>query len=110
MKQIAEVVYEVNRAYCRALGDDTRPPWVDVSDEVRNSIISGILFCVKNPDVDPEILHEKWCSDKLAEGWRYGPKRDEKAKTHPCLVPYRELSTLDKVKDYLFQAVVQTLL
>ena len=29
--------------------------------------------------------------ERIAEGWRYGPRLDEEAKQHPCLVPYDEL-------------------
>ena len=29
-------------------------------------------------------------------GWRYGPHIDDTEKTHPCLVPYAELSEEEK--------------
>jgi hypothetical protein len=34
----------------------------------------------------------------MAEGWTYGPKRDDATKTHPSLVPYEQLS--ESEKDY----------
>lgn len=43
-------------------------------------------------------VHEVWSASRIAEGWTYGPRRDDRAKTHPCLVPYEELS--ENEKDY----------
>ncbi|HET9983620.1 MAG TPA: RyR domain-containing protein [Longimicrobiales bacterium] len=44
-------------------------------------------------------IHETWARGRLEEGWRYGPRRDDEAKTHPCLVPYAELSESEKEYD-----------
>lgn len=49
-------------------------------------------------EVIAENTHEVWSQHRLAEGWTYGPVRDEKAMKHPCLVPYAELS--ENEKDY----------
>jgi hypothetical protein len=43
--------------------------------------------------------HEIWAQGRLAEGWRYGPERNDTAKTHPGLVPYAELSEDEKAYD-----------
>lgn len=45
--------------------------------------------------------HEGWSAQRIADGWRYGPQRDDVAKTHPCLVPYEELSESEKDYDRL---------
>jgi len=42
--------------------------------------------------------HDVWARQRIAEGWRHGPERDDKKKLHPGLVPYEELS--EKEKDY----------
>ena len=36
-------------------------------------------------------VHEVWAKSRMAEGWTYGPVRDDIKKQHPCLVPYDEL-------------------
>ena len=32
-----------------------------------------------------------WAHRRFADGWTYGPKRDDNRKTHPCVVPHEEL-------------------
>jgi hypothetical protein len=43
--------------------------------------------------------HDNWARQRLADGWRYGPKRDDARKEHPGLVPYDELSESEKEYD-----------
>ncbi len=52
-------------------------------------------------------VHEVWAQGRMAEGWTYGEQRDDKLKTHPCLVPYEELP--DAEREYDRQTAVQTL-
>ncbi len=44
-------------------------------------------------------VHEVWSSGRLAEGWKWGPVRDDAKKEHPCLIPYEELSEEEKSYD-----------
>ncbi len=46
-----------------------------------------------------ENVHENWSAERIAEGWTYGKKRDDKSKTTPCLVPYSELPESEKEYD-----------
>lgn len=46
-----------------------------------------------------ENTHEIWASERLAQGWKYGPARDDKTKTHPCLVPYAALPESEREFD-----------
>ena len=46
-----------------------------------------------------ENTHEIWASERLAQGWTYGPARDDKTKTHPCLVPYEALPESEREYD-----------
>lgn len=43
--------------------------------------------------------HEVWARQRLSDGWRYGPARDDNRKEHPSLVPYEELSESEKEYD-----------
>ena len=51
--------------------------------------------------------HDTWAQQRLAEGWRYGPQRDDAKKEHPDLVPYEELP--ESEKEYDRSAAMQTL-
>lgn len=44
-------------------------------------------------------VHDVWASQRLAQGWRYGPARDDASKEHPCLVPYEDLLETEKEYD-----------
>ena len=35
----------------------------------------------------------------MDEGWKLGRKRNDRRKTHPCLVPYEELPEIEKDYD-----------
>jgi len=43
--------------------------------------------------------HDVWARGRLAEGWRYGPRRDDERKETPNLVPYEELPESEKAYD-----------
>lgn len=43
--------------------------------------------------------HELWAKQRMRDGWRYGPKRDDDRKEHPMLRPYDELPESEKVYD-----------
>lgn len=53
-------------------------------------------------------VHELWAAQRAAEGWVYGPERDQVRKTHPGLVPFDQLDDAEKHYDRLIAS--QTLL
>ena len=60
-------------------------------------------------ELSPEILeltellarnaHEIWAQQRLAEGWKYGPLRNDAVRERPCLVPYDDLPESEKEYD-----------
>ena len=44
-------------------------------------------------------VHEVWAGQRAAEGWRYGPARDDARKRHPGLVEYDELPESEREYD-----------
>jgi len=106
---IARIAHEINRAYCAALGDTSQPVWDDAPEWQKASALAGVDMHLANPDATPENSHESWLAQKLAEGWKYGPVKDAEKKEHPCCVPYAELPSEQKAKDYLFRSVVHLL-
>lgn len=51
--------------------------------------------------------HDVWALGRIADGWRWGPARNDERREHPMLVPYEELSEAEK--DYDRRAAQQTL-
>jgi hypothetical protein len=43
--------------------------------------------------------HDRWIAAKRQADWRYGPKKDNDARTHPCLVPFDQLPREEQDKD-----------
>lgn len=101
---IARVVHAANSAL-QALDGDPAPslPWDAETPEIRASAIAGVRAALNG--ATPEELHETWVRKKAAAGWVRGPVKDPDAKTHPCMVPYRQLPPGQKVKDAVLQAV-----
>jgi ryanodine receptor 2 len=45
--------------------------------------------------------HEVWARQRTAQGWTFGPQRDDAKKQHPDLIPYDELPDGEKEFDRL---------
>jgi len=54
-----------------------------------------------------ENVHEVWSAGRIADGWRYGEKRDDSRKLHPCLLPYNQLP--ESEKEYDRNTAIQTI-
>lgn len=107
LEAIARAAHEVNRAYCRAIGDYGQPPWDDAPAWQRTSAINGVNGALHG--ATPEQSHASWLAEKIATGWKYGPAKDPDKKEHPCMVPYRELPEEQKRKDDLYLATVRAM-
>jgi ryanodine receptor 2 len=46
-----------------------------------------------------EHTHDVWAAQRIKDGWTFGSQRDDKAKQHPCLVPYSALPESEKEYD-----------
>lgn len=44
-------------------------------------------------------VHEVWAQSRMEQGWAYGEVRSDTLKLHPCLIPYEELSEVEKAYD-----------
>lgn len=106
----AATAHEVNRIYCRGLGDHSQVSWEEAPDWQRESAEAGVRAIIANPATTPEQSHEGWLRLKLADGWTCGPVKDPEKKTHPCCVPYDKLPPEQRTKDTLFLAVVRGIL
>ena len=51
----------------------------------------GVTFGPAEIERMSELEHARWMQERVAEGWRYGPTRDDEARIHPDIVPWKEL-------------------
>ena len=51
--------------------------------------------------------HDNWARRRMDEGWSYGIERNDKAKQHPDLVPYDQLTETER--DYDRKTVVEAI-
>ena len=109
-EEVARQCHEANRAYCKIIGDNTQVSWEDAPQWQRDSAINGVKYHYDNRDSKPEDSHVSWLLEKKANGWVYGAVKDPIAKTHPCVVEYAALPMSQKIKDYIFWAIVQAAL
>lgn len=69
------------------------PTPVDTSDiKLSDDLCSLYETMAKN-------VHEMWAKKRIEQGWKYGKERNDARKEHPCLIPYEELSELEKNYD-----------
>lgn len=69
------------------------PHPVDTSDiSLSEELTSLVELMAKN-------VHEVWAQTRIRQGWRFGNRRSDVLRTHPCLVPYDELPNEEKEYD-----------
>lgn len=109
IQSIAEMAYEVNRAYC-AIVDPGRSivAFDDAPLETRESVVIGVQHLLDNPEADPAEMHDFWMKTKIAQGYIHGHQVDHGLKTHPNLVPWENLSLAEQAKDAIFIGVVRS--
>ncbi len=111
VEQIARICHEANRIYSEeARTGDHHLPWGHAPQWQRDSAIAGVQALFDDPRRTPEEMHVLWYEHKVADGWVYGPQKDDKAKTHPCLLAYSSLPEAQRAKDFLFTNIVRALM
>lgn len=103
----AEAGHEMNRLYCRFLGDLSQPSWEAAPDWQKASAIQGVEGAMSG--ATPEQSHETWMAQKVADGWTFGEAKDSVVKTHPCMVPYGDLPEDQRLKDFLYLTTVRAM-
>jgi hypothetical protein len=64
---------------------------------------AAIVFGSDMLDLLARMEHDRWCRERIDNGWRPGPKRDIEKKLHPMLVPWTDMP--DEMKQYDREAV-----
>lgn len=106
VERIAKKCHEANKAYCESIGDNSQPSWEDAPDWQKQSARMGVKLHMENPAAGPEASHVSWRAQKAKEGWKYGEKKCPEAKTHPCMVDFKDLPEEQQKKDVIFRDTV----
>ena len=69
------------------------PKPIDTSNVELNDEILGLLELLARNS------HDVWALKRIHEGWKYGPRRNDKKKEHPNLIPYEDLKESEKEYD-----------
>ncbi len=108
--QIARICHQTNKAFCESIEDFSQKDWDEAPEWQRDSAIKGVVFALHNPDAPASAQHDAWLADKVRDGWVFGTIKDPAKKQHPCCVEYAQLPADQKIKDYLFKAIVAAFL
>jgi len=105
--RIAQVAHAAIRAHQIAHGQKPHPEWDDAEDWMRDSSREAVRAALEDPT--PGAQHTRWMEERKAQGWSYGPERDDQKKHNPNMVDFDELSLFEKQKDYIIIALTQAL-
>jgi len=124
MAQAVHEAYRREQIHNVAAEDPAMAEWRKLNEGYKNSnrqqvdhiveklsMVNCEVVPAKGGDDRPELMpdeiemlarfeHGRWMVEKLANGWRYGPKKNMEKKTHPCLVPWHKLPPREQDKDY----------
>lgn len=70
-----------------------KPQPIDLSDVELTEDLTELQEAIA------ENAHDIWALDRQAQGWTYGPQRDDNKKQTPCMVPYSQLPDIEKEYD-----------
>ena len=133
LERLAEKAHDVYRAGVKGAEDETLPhaeqPYaqlpVEIKEQNRDQVrdiqakldLTGYVMIPARiadreftfPPDDIELLaeheHNRWMELKVRNGWRYAPDRNDKAKLHPDLLPWRS-KLVDEEQRILYSAAV----
>jgi hypothetical protein len=105
---IARTCHNANKALCEANGDHSQVDYDSAPIWITKSIADGVEFHL-TANRTPEEGHGNWIKYKEKNGWTYGKTKDREKKTHPCMVPFDKLPPIEKAKDLLVSAIVQSM-
>ncbi len=107
--RIARVVHEAVRAFQTAHDQPAARAWSGAPKWMKVATRDAIVFRVENPEAPASAQHDQWMRDKKRDGWTYGAVKDPARKTHPLIVDYEELPFVERQKDALVGAIIDSL-
>lgn len=109
--------YRKDQAHVKSPGDRAMRPWDELDEDLKESnlqqaddirkklrrircgfaaVTDGerkkMKLTQRQVEVLAEMEHERWMDEKRRAGWKFGKRRSPERKTHPSLLPWKELS------------------
>lgn len=109
IERIAQVMHEAMRAWQAANGQEPAPPWSRAPRWMREASREAVVWRIDHPKAPSSAQHDQWLAQKKKAGWRYGKTKNGSKKTHPMLVPYSELPEVERRKDAMVGALIDSL-
>jgi hypothetical protein len=107
--KIARVMHESVRAWQKANGQASSPSWSRAPKWMRDASREAVLWRLDNPAAPASAQHDQWAAEKKAAGWKFGKTKNGVKKTHPMLVPYSDLPEVERRKDAMVGALIDSL-
>jgi hypothetical protein len=100
-EELPESLKESNRAFAEGIGKKLAAAGCAVVPApLANTRGASALFSEETIDEHARGEHERWMRDLLRQGWTYtSGKKDPDRKLHPKLVPWEQLSEVDRERD-----------
>lgn len=106
--ELPEEFKEQNRAVVRSIYSKLVSAGYSVTVSDKSPIL--IDFSLEEVELMARMEHERWVRAKLEAGWTYGAVTDRASKQHVSIVPWDDLSSLEKEKDRrIVQAIPEIL-
>jgi len=129
IEELAEAAHELYLVEARARGETPQTntafrPWAELPDDLKDANRAQVADIpnklrqlgydlapgdglpaseIKKTDAQVEELsireHDRWMKDRVRHGWTFAPVRDNLRKLNPLLVPWEQLSEVEKEKD-----------
>jgi hypothetical protein len=107
--KIARVMHEAVRAWQKANDQPSSPSWSRAPKWMREASREAVSWRLGNPKAASSAQHDQWLAQKKAAGWKYGKTKNGVKKTHPMMVPYSELPEVERRKDAMVGALIDSL-
>ncbi len=108
-QRVARVTHEAVRAWQAANNQPAAPPWSRAPAWMKAATLEAVHWNTSGEPSTPASRHRQWMNEKKKAGWNYGRTKDAKKKTHPLMVAYAKLPEVERRKDALVSAVIESL-
>lgn len=76
---------------------------------MKTATLEAVHWNTSGETSTPASRHRQWVNEKKQAGWKFGRKKDARRKTHPLMVAYNQLPEVERRKDALVSAVIESL-